>query len=80
MKVDLNYFTNAEMYIRRINHCSLEKLDLSELFEGDLTKAKEEFSIIGLNNMDFIRSDWIDKKYPEIKRKFIPNNPLRGEL
>lgn len=79
MKVDLDYFTNAELYIRRINNCPLEKLDLSELFEGDLTKAKEEFSLTGLSNIDFIRSNWIDTKYPEIKRLYIPNNPLRNK-
>jgi hypothetical protein len=76
MKVDKLYFLNAQMYLKRIDHCPLEKLDLSDLFEGDLTQSKKDFALTGLSNVDYITSDYTDR-YPNIKRKFTLNSPLR---
>lgn len=78
MKVIKGYFLNAEMYLYRIDHCPLDKLDLSDLFDGDLTEAKRTFALTGLSNVDFITSDWFGR-YPHIKRKFQLHSPLRAK-
>jgi|GEM_PF-5972657 len=54
---DVQWFVDFQ---HQINTTSLMSLDLSDFFEGDLTSVIEAFEMTGLNNMDFILSNFAD--------------------
>ena len=58
-KISKKRLMNAREYLDFVNRNKLENLDLSEFFEGDLTKAINAFHFIGLNNVDFLTSDFV---------------------
>jgi hypothetical protein len=54
MKVNRKKFIEAVNYIKKINQCKQEELDLSEFTQENLTKKIKKWKFTGLNNRDFI--------------------------
>ena len=54
MKVDRIRFLKAVAYIKAVNRCPIEELDLSEFTTKDISKNREDFKFTGLANQDFI--------------------------
>ena len=55
MKVSKQRFIEALEYLREINMCKLEDLDLSDFEYVSTEKDIKEFKFMGLSNRDFIR-------------------------
>jgi len=68
-KINKEKFIQTIKYRRFINMLDLKKVDFTNLFEGGISnKDIEDFSLTGLNNIDFITSDFLLKR--GYKRKF----------
>jgi len=68
-KINKEKFIQTIKYKRFINMLDLKKVDFTNLFEGGIAdKDIEDFSLTGLNNIDFITSDFLLKR--GYKRKF----------